>query len=342
MKASTDVTLLHAFVVSFKVQRIFCISAFKLHNNQLISTAGTMAYSYTLLCSYFLCMCMTSYVVWTVSSLAEIVSQHGYLWLFVWILDLIFTKFTYIFMIICSELNKRNLIRFYEKMLAIDEVFRLRFGTTFNYGRLRWKNLLIIGLCLLYSEGMTAFVTYKMWQRNFFPKLGLLLFALSYQFDQMAINLNTWVYMSNVAMIRCRFKRLQEVTQAMHNRRKIIQSLKYGTGHEVTPLKSGLLVYKQLLNVVTLLNENSELILVRFIHDFIVTTTQFYMLIWLIIDNSGSNRYSFIISIVVFIGHNLTRIAMTTLATQSAVTEVRKYLITYLKNYSNSISDNLV
>lgn len=323
MKATMAVTLLHSFAASIMVQRIFCVSAFKFHNCRLISTVGTMAYSYVVLLLYIICMFLNSYAVSTNSNVIEFFAKHGYLWMVVWMLDLIFTKLSFIFIIICSELNKRNHIRFYEKMLAIDEFFRLRFETTFNYDRLRRTNLLMTGLCLLYSEGFTAFATYKMWTRNFFPKQGLIIFALAYQFDQMAVNLNTWVYISHVAMIRCRFKRLQEVTRVMNNRRRFVQSLKYGMRQVVTPM-SGLLVYKQLLNVVTILNENSESIFVRLIHDFIVTLTQFYMLIWLIIDKSGSDRYPSIITAILFIVHSLIRIAMTTLATQAAVAEVRK------------------
>lgn len=313
--------------VSFIFQRFFGLSAFRLHQNRLQASSLDTAYAACLLIAYTTCMLTSAYYICSSEKARTFFSDHGYLWIVIGIIDLIFTKISYCFVIIAAVLHRNKHMLFYQKLHSVDKRLQLRFKCDFQYPLQLWSRALIFLIVVAGAIVLTAIVSVKLYKRQFIPIVGVALFGFTFLFDQIVISLNTWIYASNVRMVGLRFRELRRVVKGPPQPPKKLQwqlaKLRIQTNAKWNEdINLIIELYKDLTEIILLLNGNCGAILLRIMHDFAVTTTQMYMVFWLLVDNFGERRWPIVGILVAFISHNSFKMVWSTTLAEWAMWEV--------------------
>lgn len=294
-----------AIRVALIVQRFFGISPFHLDStSKLITSKRTVAYSAVLLIIYMFCVSFATYTIWSSDVIVNVLFTHGYVFIVVSFIDLMFTKLSYIFIVVFSEANKHYQIQFYEKIKEIDSFMCTEFKRNINYELIGWHNTIGLFIGLGYFQALVLYVSLKLHLQNYLPTFGMVMFCIVFQYDQMAMFMNAWAFGNCVSMIKLRYQELLMALRQQHS------------------VQNGITAYKQLFIAVQLLNKNNCPIVVRYIHDFTIMTTQLYMLFWLMLGHSNTIRLSVFVALITFIMHNILKIGVTTWLAHLAMQQV--------------------
>lgn len=318
-----------ALTVTFNVQRFFCIFPFKRKGNQIIPSLLAACYSLVSIIFYACALILAIYVLSIEQATVRVQSvqserslSKSYLMIVIAIFELVFNNIGVFVIVSFSHIKKNNQILFLQKLYDIDLVIMDELKMNINYQRLRlicWSAYLTI---FAYYITLNVYLFYKL---HTFESLsfGVAFMATLYQFQQTTTAITTWAYVNYVNLICNRFVLIRNVQEDLFVEKKML----LGSGHKYTEnvslLSTLLTSYKELCSCIDVLNNLSGSILILMIaHDFTLTTSQVYLIIWIIMDNYGEDKFELAFAVFVWMFPNLLKMGFTTLFTDMAVDEV--------------------
>lgn len=316
--------------VTFIVQRFFCIFPLKRQGNEIVHSLFATIYSIASLISYYSVLALAFYVLKAELTTKKMESVKGdeefsksYLVVVICVFELIFNNVGILVIVLFSYIKRNNHVLFLQKLYDIDLVILDELKVDINYKRLRKMCYTAYFTILTFYVGLNSLVFYKVHELHFLTP-GVSLLATLYQFEQSTTAITTWAYINYVILLHHRFTiiRKRQEDLAMEKKMMLKNGVKFN--ENVSILSTLLMTYKELCSCIDVLNDMSGSILIlRIAHDFTLTTSQVYMISWIIMDNNGSDKYELALSIFVWMFPNIVKMGLTTLLTEITVEEVR-------------------
>lgn len=317
--------------ITFIVQRYFSIFPLKRQGNEIVHSFFATIYSIFSAICYFSLLALALYVMYTEQMTKSVRTARrqsdenfskSYLIVVIAVFELIFNNVGIIVMIAFSHLKKNCHMLFLRKLYDIDLIIVNELKMDINYRQLRVKCYVAYTMIFTYYTFLMCYVFSKLNDfRHLTPGVGLL--TLLYQFEQSATGIMTWSYISYVMLLYHRFVFIKQCQENVVKERDIL--LKSGIGYtENIPVLSTLLVtYKELCSCIDVLNDLSGSILIlRIAHDFTLTTSQVYLISWIVMDNNGEDKFDMIRTICFWMFPNIVKMVLTTLLTEKTIDEV--------------------
>lgn len=309
--------LLEALNFQLFIQRIFCISPITRRGTQVISNSQTTVYTYGVLVTYVFVVATS---VWMMRADGVFKRQfsNGYLWAIIGYFEFIFVNALYIVGVVYVERQKIHQIQLINRMCQIDNTLQLHYKDLhLDYDALRRRQALVIFLCFLYYIVVMAHILLGLIRKNL-NSTGVLLFALTYQIEQLSTGLMTVSYVNFMMLIQRRFKLLKLVSTIVFDKES-------GRNSVSTKLRLGqmLALFKELCEVINVMNHSVGVVLTfRTAHDFTLATSQCYLIYWILSDNFGSTKYYLIATLFIWMVQNFIKVGTTSFVAHSTIKEV--------------------
>lgn len=314
--------------VTFFVQRCFCIFPLKRQGNEIVRSLFATIYSIASLICYYCCITWAFYTVTMEKATKKVATvrqddfSKSYLILVIVVFELIFNNIGIFVIVLFSLIKRNNQILFLKKIYDIDLVILNQLKVNINYKRLRIICYLAYLIIFSYYTGLMAFVFYKLYQYQYLT-LGASLMAFLYQFEQSTTGITTWNYICYVTLLYQRFVMLRKRQEDIVKEKKMMLKSGIQFTENVSMLSTILMTYKELCSCIDVLNDLSGSILIlRIAHDFTLTTSQVYLISWIIMDNTDSDKYELVFSVFLWMFQNIVKLGMTTLLTECTIVQV--------------------
>lgn len=282
--------------VTFVVQRSICIFPFIRRGNEIIHSLFATIYSIIsvifYLCSFTLALYIlqneqTTKKVETVRESDDRISK-SYLIIVIAVFELVFNNVGILVIFSFSHIKKNTHIIFLQKLFDVDSVLLDELKANINYNRLRVMSYTAYISIFMYYLGMNCLLFRKL---NELQQLttGVAFMATLYQFQQSTTSITTWTYVNYVMLLHQRFVLIRKRQEELVKEKKMILKSGIKYTENVSLLSTLLITYKELCACIDVLNDLSGSILIlRIAHDFTLTTSQVYLISWIIMDNTGS------------------------------------------------------
>lgn len=302
--------------VQLFLQSFFGTSPFVRRGNRMVSS-GWMTIQSSLI--------LITYVVLVTICLSELMSElsgwsinGGYLWVIIVAFELMFTNAAFPLLIIHSLIFKKRQIDFYNRMFDIDEKLQQHFKMDLRplHRSIHIRNIGTALLCATYFGGITfiMLLTYFKFDLN---SKSIAIYSLVYQYEQAATGMLSSAIINTTLILRSRFRLLQIAQPQLLN------------GNDVTAttrklrFSVWLSTFKELCGLVDAVSENVGIILiVRVAHDFTLLTSQCYLIFWIYIDNTGTDKFVLVCLVLYWMLQNVVKIGVTALVNQVTINEV--------------------
>lgn len=302
--------------VQLFLQTLFGMSPFVRRGNQMVVSGLMNIYSILILITY---------IVLVSICLSELMSEvsgwsltGGYLWGIIVAFELMFTNAAFPLLIMHSLIFKKRQMEFLNKIFEIDERLQLHFKMHLKplHRAIHNRNIGTACLCFAYFGGVSVIMTMMYFKFDINSK-SIAIYSMVYQFEQAATGMLSSSIINITLVLRSRFRLLQMAHPLLLN------------GNEVSTTKRKLrfsvwlFTFKELCNLVDSISENVGIILiVRVAHDFTLLTSQCYLIFWIYIDNSGSDKVVLVILVLYWMLQNVLKIGVTALVNQVTINEV--------------------
>lgn len=327
---SNKYNLYDGLSVTFVVQRLFCIFPLKRQGNEIVSSFFATIYSIISVILYYLNLTLALYVLNIEQTTAKVQSvqqsnedfSKSYLVLVIVVFEFIFNNAGIAVIVLFSHIKKNNQILFVQKVYDVDLVIMDELKVDIDYSRLRVICYSAFIAIFSYYIILNCFLFYKLHDLQYFSP-GVAYMATLYQFEQSTTAITTWTYVNYVMLLRHRFAILRKRQEDLVKEKKVLQKNGMKPKENVSVLSTLLMTYKELCSCIDVLNDLSGSILIlRIAHDFTLTTSQVYLISWIIMDNNGEDKFELAFAIFVWMFPNLVKMGLTTLLTDITVEEV--------------------
>lgn len=300
------------------IQRVHGISPFSLRNGKLSPAWHITFLTFLTLTIYTVIISSSIYGMYTNGFFRKIFS-NGYLFAIIGCFEIGFSNTAYILLVIISELSKNVQIKCFTILCDIDAVLAKEFRAKIDYLWQRKQSIIIIGMIWCYYQLLSIIIFVKLYQFNVMTKDNFI-FVLCYAIEQSTAGVYSCSYINFVSQIRCRFLMIRNAQMSLLSTSKYDQKAESRIIRKVSILIN---TYKSLCELVTMLNENFGLALVlRYTHDFTLTTSQIYMIFWIIIDNHDNDKLGLILYVVLWMTQNIVKMIGVSLETEWTANEV--------------------
>lgn len=297
------------------LQRVYCISPFQRVGNLLRPSLILSIYGIISLIVYYILLVYSTFLIIKFGNVLPFF-QKSYLWAVIGGFEILFNNAGFVVLIILSEFKKNQQLSFLNRIYEIDMVIAKDFQSEMKYRNLYLKNILAVLLCLIYYGGLTTFVL--LFLHGFgLTSFGLYMFAFLYQYEQICSGTMSLTYINYVLLIRERFRILKNVQIQLTNESSI------GNKSNLFKISKLFLTYKDLCSLIELINDNYGIMLIiRIAHDFTLTTSQVYLISWIFMDSSVTNKTELVVCITLWMIQNIVKIGLTTLSAELTIKEV--------------------
>lgn len=315
--------------VTFIVQRFFCIFPLKRQGNEIVSSLFGTIYSIASLIIYYCVLTLAFYMLKIEQTTINVESVRGdenlsksYLVVVIGVFELVFNNIGILVIVLFSIIKSNNQILFLQKLYDVDLVILDEFKVDINYNRLSRNCYTAYLIIFFYYVGLNSLVFYKIHELHFLTP-GVSLLATLYQFEQAATAITTWTYINYVMLLHDRFVIIRKRQEDLAREKKMMSKSGVKLNEDVTILSTLLMTYKELCSCIDVINDMSGSILIlRIAHDFTLTTSQVYLISWIIMDNNGSDKYELAFYIFLWMFPNIVKMGLTTLLTEITIEEV--------------------
>lgn len=311
--------LLEALNFQLFLQRMFCISPLTRRGTQVISSSRTTVYTYGVLLIYVFVVATS---VWMMRADGVFKRQfcNGYLWAIIGYFEFIFVNALYVVGVIYAVIQKNHQIQLINRICQIDNTLQLHYKhLNLDYDALRRRQALVIFLFFLYYIVVMAHILLGLIRTNL-NSIGVLLFALTYQVEQLSMGLVTVAFVNFMMLIKKRFNLLKSVSTIVFDKDD-----KFGRNSDATKLRLGQMLglFKELCELINVLNRSVGVVLIfRTAHDFTLATSQCYLMYWILSDNFGSTKYYLIATLFIWMVQNFIKVGATSFIAHSTIKEV--------------------
>lgn len=285
--------------VTFAVQKFFCIFTLKRQGNAIVPSLFATIYSIISLICYFVALALAFYMLKVEYITKKLESSRqsdegvskSYLIAVIAVFELVFNNVGILVIVSFSYLKRGNQILFLQKLYDVDLVILDELKVDINYNRLRIISYSVYISIFFYYLGLNSLLFYKLSQLHYLSS-GVSFMTTLYQFEQSTTAITTWTYINYVMLLHHRFVIIRRSQEDLVKEKKMI--LKSGNKYteNVSILSTLLMTYKELCSCIDVLNDLSGSILIlRIAHDFTLTTSQVYLISWIIMDNTDSDKY---------------------------------------------------
>ncbi len=311
-KKMTKLNLWDALKPTLILQRVYCISPFQRVGNILKPSLLSSIYGLVSVILYYGFLVYSGHLIIKIGNVLPFF-QKSYLWAVIGGFEIVFNNAGFIILVALCELKKKQQLSFLNRIYEIDEVIKKFFRMEIQYKSLYLNNIAAIILCFIYYEGLIAFVLYFSYKFGL-TSAGLYLFAFLYQYEQVCVGTVSLTYINYVFLVRERFRIIKNIQI------KLTEESSQSNAQKVSKL---FLTYKDLCSLIELVNDNYGIMLIiRIAHDFTLTTSQVYLISWVFMDSSVTNKFELAACIALWMIQNIVKIGLTTLSAELAVKEV--------------------
>lgn len=311
----TKLNLWDALKPTMIFQRVYCISPFQRVGNLLEPSLISSIYGLFSVILYYALMGYSAYLIIKVGNVVPLF-QKSYIWAVIGGFEILFNNVGLIVLMILSEFKKKQQLSFLNQIYVIDETIKreFRMDMEIKYKSLYLQNVAAVLLCLIYYEGLTVCVLYFLYGYGL-TSSGLYIFAFLYQYEQISSGTMSLTYINYVLLIRERFRILKNIQVQLTNESNVLKISKL------------FLTYKDLCSLIELVNDNYGItLIIRIAHDFTLTTSQVYLISWVFMDSSVTNKIELIMCITLWMIQNIVKIGFTTLSAELTVKEVNLFI----------------
>lgn len=324
----TKLNLWDALKPTMILQRVYCISPFQRVGNLLKPSLISSVYGFVSVILYYALMVYSAYLVIKIGNVVPFF-QKSYLWAVIGGFEVLFNNAGLIVLLVLCEFKKNQQLSFLNQIFDIDEVIKKDFQIEISYQSLYFKNVAAVLLCLLYYSGLTIFVLYFLYGYGL-TSFGVYIFAFLYLYEQICSGTMSLSYINYVLLIRERFKILKNIQIQLTDQSPARKQ------SSLLVISKLFLTYKDLCSLIELVNDNYGIVLiVRIAHDFTLTTSQVYLIIWVFIDSNVTNKIELVTCVTLWMIQNIVKICLTTLSAELAVKEVSSLMIRRSSFFSN-------
>lgn len=282
--------------ISFVVQRSICIFPFIRRGNEIIHSVLASIYSFISVVVYFCSFTLALYILQNEQTTKQVESvresddnfSKSYLMIVIAVFELVFNNVGILVIFSFSYIKKNIHVKFLQKVFDVDLVLLDELKMDINYNRLRIMGYLAYISIFLYYLGLNSYLSYKLSQSHQLTA-GVAFIATLYQFEQSTTAVTTWNYVNYVMLIHQRFVLIRKRQEELVKEKKMILKSGMKYAENVSLLSTLLITYKELCSCIDVLNDLcGSVLILRIAHDFTLTTSQVYLISWIIMDNTGS------------------------------------------------------
>ncbi|XP_037044662.1 putative gustatory receptor 2a [Bradysia coprophila] len=318
-----------ALNVTFNVQRFFCTFPLSRQGNQIVPSPFATCYSIVSMIVYINVLTLAVYVLrteQTTKNVQPVESEkrlsNSYLMILIVIFELVFNNVAILVIVLFSHIKQNSQIRFLQKLYDIDLVIMDELKMDINYQRLRGMCYSAYIAIFIYFAALNCYLFYKLHAFNSLTP-GVAFMATLYQFQQSATAITTWTYVNYVTLVWNRFILIRKRQEDLSKEKKMLLKTGVKYTENVSLLSTLLMSYKELCSCIDVLNNLSGSILILMIaHDFTLTTSQVYLISWIIMDNYGEDKFELAFAVFLWMFPNLVKMGLTTFFTDITVDEV--------------------
>lgn len=302
--------------VQLFLQTFYGMTPFVRRENRMVASGWMIVYSSLILLTYVILVsiCISDLL----SELSEWSLNGGYLWVIIVSFELMFTNAAFPLLILHSLVFKKRQMDFYNKILDIDERLQQHFKMNLRplHKAIQTRNIGTAVLCFAYYGGVSAIMTLAFFKFDSSSK-GVALYSFVYQFEQMATGMLSSSIINTTLILRSRFRLLQLAHPLLLSGKDV------STTTRKLRFSVWLFTFKELCSLVDSISENVGVILiVRVAHDFTLLTSQCYLIFWIYIDNTGTDKFLYVCLVLYWMLQNLVKIGVTALVNQVTINEV--------------------
>lgn len=303
------------------LQTFFGMTPFVRRGNRMVASRWMVIQSILILFTY---------VVLVSICLSELISEvsgwtldGGYLWGIIVAFELMFTNAAFPLLIIHSLIFKKRQIDFYNRVLDIDDRLQQHFKMNLQplHRAIHARCIGTALLCFAYFGGVTVVMVMTYIDFELKSK-SIALYSMVYQYEQIATGMLSSAIINTTLILRSRFRLLQKAQPLLLNNEDV------STTTRKLRFSIWLFTFKELCSLVDSISENVGIILiVRVAHDFTLLTSQCYLIFWIYIDNTDTDKFVLVCLVVYWMLQNVVKIGVTALVNQITINEVHKYRI---------------
>lgn len=336
-KVPKKYNLFDGLSVTFAVQRFFGVFPLKRQGNEIVNSVFASIYSVASVIMYY-CMLALAFHVLSIERTTEKVQSvrqsdddfsKSYLMIVIAVFEIIFNNVGICVITTFSHIKKNAHILFLRKVSDVDLVIINELKMHINYQRMRVTCYTSFMIIFSYYAIFNSLLFYKLHDFGYLT-MGIAFLVTLYQFEQSITAITTWTYINYVMLLSRRFGLIRKCQEDMVKEKKMLLKNGMKFSENVPMLSMLLMTYKELCSCIDVLNDLSGSILIlRIAHDFTLTTSQVYLISWIIMDNYGEDKFELAFAIFLWMFPNLVKMGLTTLLTDITVEEVF-----YLTNFS--------
>lgn len=340
MVKTTTVDIWYSLRINLFKQQMHAISPFTVKDGKAISVWYWTLFSYLVIFVYISLMSGSIFVMYQTEFLHKIFS-NSYLIAIICSFEIIFSNCNYILLITFTILTKNKQMEFLNQLHEMDNILFKHFPNTFiDYCYQRKLSWIVIVITWIYYYMLGATIWLKLYQNNDLTiENGI--FVICYGYEQVTSASLAACYINYVLQLKIRFSTIKNIKMQSFSKRIIDQN--DDEKKFIKNVSKLLRSFKTLTEFIQFININSGLIMIlRYTHDFTLTTSQFYIIFWIIIDNHGNDKMEFICYVIYWMLQNIIKCIGIGLVTQLTANEVMRfyiYIYSYFKHF-DSFDDN--
>lgn len=306
-------------------QRVHGVSPFTIKNGKLVSSWRITLAIFLGFIIYIILMSFSLYSLIRHNFFHNIFFSNGYLFAIIGCFEIGFSNFSYILLVIFGSLTKHKQIAFINALYKIDAILGEKFNEIFiDYHWQRQLSAIKIVFTVIYYNSLTFMLLMKFYQYQMLT-IPLTIFTLCYEHNQMSSSMQNSCYINLVQQIRIRFLAIKKLAKQLLliGKQSDIENEKIMIQKILTLIQT----YKKLTDMMNVLNQNANVtLMLRYIHDFTLTTSQIYLIFWIIIDeHDADDEMAIIFYIIFWMAQNVYKLFLLSWETENTKNEVNLY-----------------
>ena len=305
------------------IQFVFGTLSFRKVRMKFVTSALTTIYTQTIQIIAIAGIIIGIY--WKISSPehSTILRQISPLVLFIGAMEIVVSMISFLITTTSLHIYRRQHIQLLDRLDAVDRQLISEFNVNMNYHKMVRKNVGVVTILMSYYILSTMSLLIQLAENDY---LNMLNIAIWYTIITVGPHSCSYGHMNSADLIRIRFRLLQKLMKPEFLLKRYADSR-----IRTSKLKCLVGVYKELFGIIEMLNlVYGPSLLSILLHDFTLTTSEFYILLWKTAD-SDSNV---ILAVLFFMISPVYKIVCSPLYTHFSIVEVSIAFLRKLKKSS--------
>lgn len=293
------------------------ISPFTVKNDKAISVWYWTIFPYIVIFIYISLM-STSLFLMIQSGFLYKTFSTSYLIAAIGCFEIVFCNCTYVILILFSALVKNKQIQLLNQIHDIDRMLVKNFPNTFiDYCYYRKISWIVFSISWIYYYLLGAMIIGKLYQYNALTVENFI-FVMCYGYEQATTGTLAACFICYVSQLHIRFVAIKNLKLSLFSDNNIENERKF-----MQNVSTLLQLYKNLTELIPFINKYCGLAMImRYLHDFTLTTSQIYLIFWIVIDNHDNDKMELICYVIYWMLQNIFKIVGISVITQLTMNEV--------------------